>query len=260
MKEKIYYIYHIPNKKIGVTTNKKARIEIQQGYKPGEYEILESSSDINYISKREIELQKEWGYKIDRQLYKNLSNKPIMNINITEQTTTFPFPKQKLKGNLMDSLGISWELNDGFEVKLDTNLVAWIEKNSNISMYRDKRSFVYNKSMKEYLLNKNKETEPANDSFFDLIRMWANDRGLYIRGNSNTQYIKLMEEAGELAQALLKRDKAEIYDAIGDMIVVLTNLAHLEGVTVEDCIQGAYDEITNRKGKMVNGTFVKETL
>ena len=69
-----------------------------------------------------------------------------------------------------------------------------------------------------------------------------------------------MEEAGELAQALLKRNDAEIYDAIGDMVVVLTNLAHMEGVTIEDCIDDAYNEIANRKGKMINGTFVKNTL
>ena len=66
-----------------------------------------------------------------------------------------------------------------------------------------------------------------------------------------------MEEAGELAQALLKKDMPEVKDAIGDMVVVLTNLAHLEGFTIEECIDSAYIEIINRKGKMVNGTFVK---
>jgi NTP pyrophosphatase (non-canonical NTP hydrolase) len=69
-----------------------------------------------------------------------------------------------------------------------------------------------------------------------------------------------MEEAGELAQSLLKRDEPEIRDAIGDMVVVLTNLAHLEGVTIEKCIDDAYGVIAARKGKMVNGTFVKQTL
>ena len=66
-----------------------------------------------------------------------------------------------------------------------------------------------------------------------------------------------MEEAGELAKALLTKDKPEIKDAIGDMIVVLTNLAHLEGFEVEDCIDSAYQEIAARTGKMINGTFVK---
>ena len=92
---------------------------------------------------------------------------------------------------------------------------------------------------------------------FELIRMWAKDRGIYDQGNSHTQYVKLQEEAGELAAALLNKDKPEIQDAIGDMIVVLTNLAELEGFEVEDCIDAAYTEIANRTGVMHNGTFVK---
>jgi NTP pyrophosphatase (non-canonical NTP hydrolase) len=67
-----------------------------------------------------------------------------------------------------------------------------------------------------------------------------------------------MEEAGELAKALLNRDKAEIVDAIGDITVVLTNLAELEGLKIEDCIDSAYNVISKRKGKMINGTFVKD--
>ena len=69
--------------------------------------------------------------------------------------------------------------------------------------------------------------------------------------------VKLQEEAGELAKALLQDDHEEIVDAIGDIVVVLTNLAHLEGVKIETCIASAYNEIKNRKGKMINGTFVK---
>ena len=69
-----------------------------------------------------------------------------------------------------------------------------------------------------------------------------------------------MEEAGELAQALLNKDSHEVKDAIGDMVVVLTNLAALEGMTIEDCIDSAYNEIANRTGVMHNGTFVKTRL
>ena len=68
-----------------------------------------------------------------------------------------------------------------------------------------------------------------------------------------------MEEAGELAEALLKDDDEEIVDAIGDMVVVLTNLAHLEGVRIEHCIESAYNVIKHRNGSMKRGTFVKET-
>ena len=93
---------------------------------------------------------------------------------------------------------------------------------------------------------------------FENIRDWAQARGLYDKGNSHTQYVKLQEEAGELAKALLEDDKMEIMDAIGDMVVVLTNLAHLQETTIESCIAQAYNEIKNRKGSMINGTFVKD--
>jgi len=72
--------------------------------------------------------------------------------------------------------------------------------------------------------------------------------------------VKLQEEAGELAKAILNKDKPEIKDAIGDMVVVLTNLAVLENMDIENCIRSAYNVISKRKGKMVNGTFIKETL
>ena len=93
---------------------------------------------------------------------------------------------------------------------------------------------------------------------FEDIREWAANRGLYEKGDTKTQYVKLQEEAGELAKALLENDKAEVIDAIGDMVVVLTNLAHLNGVHIETCINTAYKEISKRKGKMINGTFVKD--
>ena len=94
---------------------------------------------------------------------------------------------------------------------------------------------------------------------FDSIRSWADNRGLYDQGDPKTQLIKLYEETGELAQALLKDNKEDIIDAIGDSVVVLTNLAHLVGTDIETCISSAYDEISNRTGRMKNGTFVKDT-
>jgi hypothetical protein len=97
-------------------------------------------------------------------------------------------------------------------------------------MYNNNRCYVYNKAFYEAFFNPKHTPQPYPlPSRFDLIRQWAKDRGLYDKGNSHTQYVKLQEEAGELAQAILKQDKPEIQDAIGDMIVVLTNLAHLEG-------------------------------
>lgn len=92
---------------------------------------------------------------------------------------------------------------------------------------------------------------------FQHIRNWAEQRGLYEKGDIKTQYIKLQEEAGELAKAIIKEDHDEFIDAIGDCIVVLTNLAHLGGVKIEDCINSAYDVISKRTGSMINGSFVK---
>lgn len=94
---------------------------------------------------------------------------------------------------------------------------------------------------------------------FKPIRDWANERGLYDKGDKKTQMIKLVEEMGELSQAILKNDQPEFEDAIGDCVVVLTNLAKLGNVTIEECINSSYDVIAKRKGSMINGTFVKES-
>ena len=259
----MYYIYHIPGKKIGVTRNLNTRVTLTQGYSPDEYEVLDQSDDIDYISEKEIELQKSYGYKIDRKLYKNLFKK--MKINVTEQTTTFPYPVTKLKGNLMDNIGFEWKSEHGdFTLNLDS--IRWIMKNVKTSMYNNNRSYVYNKAFAEWFKTPELWSEDqvdqkpsiTNSDRFELIRDWARSRGLYDKGNSHTQYVKLQEEAGELAKALLKNDKPEVVDAIGDMVVVLTNLAHLQGVTIEDCVDSAYKVISNRTGKMINGTFVKD--
>ena len=254
----MYYIYHIPGKKIGVTRNLKNRVTLMQGYKEGEYEVLEQSTDIDYISGREIELQKSYRYKVDRQSYKNLINKNNkMKLNSTEQTTTFPMPVNKLKGNLMDNMGIKWDTDHGV-FGLDDQTIEWICKNAKVSMFNVNRCYIYNKAYaSEFLESK---VEAPSNTVYDDIRAWAKAKGIYNSGDYRTQYIKLMEEAGELAQAILKNDETEVIDAIGDMVVVLTNLAKLRGHNIEDCITSAYGVIKDRQGKMINGTFVKQTL
>lgn len=255
----IYYLYHIPGKKIGVTRDLNKRVTVTQGYKPDEYEVLDSSEDINYISDLEIELQKSYGYKVDRQKYNTLTNHKSnkMKLNVTEQTTTFPVSKIHLFNELYDNRDLEWETSLGV-FKLSLEAIHWITVNSHKSMYNDKRSYIYNKAFYEAF--KGNEHIPKDikiSSKYELIREWARNRGIYDKGDSKTQYVKLMEEAGELAQAILKRDIPEIQDAIGDMVVVLTNLAELEDLKIENCIDSAYDVISKRKGNMVNGTFVK---
>lgn len=93
---------------------------------------------------------------------------------------------------------------------------------------------------------------------FEPIRNWAKQRGLYEKGDTKTQCLKLQEEVGELSRALLKQDQKEVVDAIGDIVVVLTNLSELAETRIEDCINSAYNVIKNRKGEMKNGTFIKQ--
>ena len=293
----IYYIYHIPGKKIGVTTNLKNRVEDQQGYGPGEYEVLARRNDIGEAAKYEALYQKMYGYPVDIVPYDKLNcnkNKLNMKVNVTEQTTTFPCPANKLKGRLMDNIGMRWMTEHG-EFKITNESIRWIMINIKTSMFNNQRSYVYNKAFSRFydnhnaydLLGGNLEDAHMKDQYngktlagglspetvpeccdentpcscksqFDLIREWADERGLYENGDAKTQALKLVEEVGEIARAVLKDDTDEIIDGIGDAVVVLTNLAELIGMPIEACIDEAYDVISKRTGKMVNGTFVKD--
>jgi NTP pyrophosphatase (non-canonical NTP hydrolase) len=266
----MYYLYHIPGKKIGVTSNLNTRVTLIQGYKEGEYEVLDSSDDIDYISDLEIELQKSYGYKVDMKKYNELFKKSNqMKINATEQTSTFPYPINKLKENLLDNKNLIWKTDHGL-FKLNDKNINWIIGNAKVSMFNDNRSYIYNKALASYIkddLDKSIQNPwdlPINQNnnytftLFDNIRQWAKDRGLYDKGDAKTQYIKLQEECGELAKALLSDDEPEVVDAIGDIVVVLTNLAAIRGYHIEACIDSAYRVISKRTGKMVNGTFVKD--
>ena len=258
-----YYLYHIPGKKIGVTRDLEKRVHKQQGYYPGEYEIIETSEDIDFISEGELIMQKWYGYKIDEVPYNKLKFNE-MNINVTEQTTTFPCPVNKLKGQLMDNKGMQWETEHGNYAITDES-IKWIIKNVQTSKYNTERCYVYNKAFARWFDNNDAHKTRTGGimsdrkiSQFDLIRLWANDRGLYDGGDPKTQALKLVEEVGETCRAILKEDAKQIIDGIGDCVVVLVNLAELTGTPIEKCIDAAYNEIKNRTGKMSNGTFKKD--
>ena len=294
----IYYIYHIPGKKIGVTTNLKNRVEDQQGYGPGEYEVLAIRTDISEAAKYEALYQRKYGYPVDIVPYDKLNcnkNKLKMKVNTTEQTSTFPCPANKLKGRLMDNKGLTWDTEHGVFF-INESSISWIMANIKTSMFNDQRSYVYNKALARFYENHfnaydklggNLEDVHMRDQYdgktlagglspervpeccdentpcscksqFDLIREWADERGLYDNGDPKTQALKLMEEVGEIARAVLKDDFDEAVDGIGDAVVVLTNLAELIGMPIEVCIDEAYNVISKRTGKMVNGTFVKD--
>jgi len=280
----MYYLYHIPGKKIGITTNLKSRVEDQQGYTEDEYDVVLETDDINIASEAEISLQKAFGYRVDITPYNKLNcnkNKLNMKVNVTEQTTTFPCPANKLKGRLMDNIGMTWDTDHGVFF-INEASIKWIMANIKTSMFNDQRSYVYNKAFARFYDNHDgydqyngktlagglspervpeccDENTPCScKSQFDLIRDWADERGLYDNGDPKTQALKLMEEVGEIARAVLKDDFDEAVDGIGDAVVVLTNLAELIGAPIEICIDEAYDVISKRTGKMVNGTFVKD--
>ena len=145
--------------------------------------------------------------------------------------------------------------------------------NVKTSMYNSDRCYVYNKAFARWFDNNDPHshitltgalapTSGANRNIhanhFDLIRKWASDRGLYEHGDRKTQALKLVEEVGETCRAILKDNDSDIEDGIGDCVVVLTNLAELQGTTIEACIERAYNEIKDRTGKMDNGTFKKD--
>jgi NTP pyrophosphatase (non-canonical NTP hydrolase) len=142
-------------------------------------------------------------------------------------------------------------------------------------MYNDNRSYIYNKAFARWFDNNDpspKHTTRTGGLFptgvrqentrvvahFDLIRMWAEERGLYAKGDPKTQALKLVEEVGETCRAILKNNKEDVIDGIGDCVVVLTNLAELIDTPIEECIDRAWNEIKNRTGKMSNGTFKKD--
>ena len=289
----MYYLYHVPGVKIGVTTNLEDRVERQQGYYPDEYEVIMSTTDIDLVSEKERQLQKAYGYKVDMKLYSKLKcNK--MKINVTEMTTTFPCPVNKLKGRLIDNKGMSWETEFG-KVVITTKSIEWIMQNVKRSQFTNERCYVYNRAFARWFDNNNaydnmfdnakqmneveqrmngtltgglaptgvRQQKYCDDtcsevSMFELIREWADQRGLYDKGDPKTQALKLVEEVGETCRAILKQDAKEMVDGIGDCVVVLTNLAELLGESIEGCIEQAYFEIKDRTGKMENGTFKKD--
>ena len=213
-----------------------------------------------------------------------------MNINVTEQTTTFPCPVNKLKGQLMDNIGMTWDTDHGIFF-INEYSIKWIMANVKTSMFNKQRSYIYNKAFARFYDNHQTHAYPSNgvdqydgktlagglspervpqccDEYnpcnckpyyqFDLIRDWAEERGLYANGDPKTQALKLVEEVGETCRAILKEDYEEVVDGIGDCVVVLTNLAELMDISIEDCIAAAYDEIKDRTGQMENGTYKKD--
>ena len=89
------------------------------------------------------------------------------------------------------------------------------------------------------------------------VEQWSKDRGLD-QAESSKQMLKTIEEVGEVAAALARNDREALEDGIGDVLVTLIILGQQNDLSIERCLNTAYQEIADRKGKMVNGVFVKE--
>ena len=90
------------------------------------------------------------------------------------------------------------------------------------------------------------------------VEEWAEAKSILAHATTLRQAEKTLEETNELICAILNEDNAEIKDAIGDIMVTIIIQAKMQGLTIEECLQSAYDVISKRTGKMVNGQFIKD--
>jgi NTP pyrophosphatase (non-canonical NTP hydrolase) len=100
--------------------------------------------------------------------------------------------------------------------------------------------------------------EMKHEELNDLIIKWAKQKGLLIPLNYKAQFMKVIEEIGELSSAILKGDENGEIDAFGDVMVTLIILSAQRGFDLTECLEHAYNEIKDRTGKMKNGTFIKD--
>ena len=96
------------------------------------------------------------------------------------------------------------------------------------------------------------------DQLVEQVQQWSIDKDLH-KSNSDRQALKFYEEAGEVAAALSRGQMDALKDGIGDTVVTLIILAQQHDMTLQECLQYAYDEIKDRTGRTVNGTFIKES-
>lgn len=92
----------------------------------------------------------------------------------------------------------------------------------------------------------------------EKILDWADDKNLLHYENRFKQFGKLLEEVNELYNAMVDNNQEEIIDSLGDIKVVITILAEQLGFDIDECEEIAYQEIKNRTGKTINGTFIKD--
>ena len=141
-------------------------------------------------------------------------------------------------------------------------VLRWEHGTNQISMGKAKKLAEYFGVSVGYLLGLDTPAKNGIAELIDKVNEWADDRNLK-QADPKIQWMRITEEVGEIRDVLLKPTKftepqAALKDAIGDTLVTIIVLAHQLDLDVTECLGIAYEEIKNRKGKMVNGTFVKE--
>lgn len=91
----------------------------------------------------------------------------------------------------------------------------------------------------------------------EMVLAWAHDRNIFGGSDAAQQTLKAVSEMGELADAVAKYRRNEIEDALGDVLVCLTNVAHFYALDLEECFVSAFNQIKDRQGRMEGGVFVK---
>ena len=268
----MYTVYHVPQlKKVGCTSNFERRMK-EQDVEPLDEYVKFRSSDIAEASWAEAELRKFYGYKEDSNQTYLQKMKPKNNKTISKASNSpsvgwnelyIGATKEELRADLNKYESVTLSA-DGCEFTFEPSEYDSLAKKAKTSQYKDFYWQITNlKALKNENLRSDSDSGQAPCTHgntipeFQQIRDWATERGIFAKGDAKTQYLKLQEEAGEVARAILKNDEPEIIDGLGDTLVVLINLSHLAGYKLEDCLASAYDVISKRSGKMVNGTFVK---
>ena len=262
----MYTVYHLPQlKKVGCTKDFKRRMR-EQDVDPLEEYIKSVHSTIEEASLAEETLRKHYGYKEDspmtylekfRDKSEDTINKSSSSPSVGWNLLHIGATKDQLRESLNQYKKITLSA-DGKQFEFLPDEYESLVKKAKGSQYKD---FYWQVTSLQAIKDANIRSEDNSRQTikeFEQIRQWAIERGLYDKGDPKTQYLKLQEEAGEVARAILKDDKPEIIDGLGDILVVLINLSHLCGYRLEDCLAEAYSVISKRKGKMINGTFVKE--
>lgn len=142
-------------------------------------------------------------------------------------------------------------------------VLRWEHGTNQISIGKAKKLAEYFGVSVGYLLGLDTPAKDGIAELIDKVNEWADKRSL-TQADPKIQWMRITEEVGEIRDVLLKPTKftepqAALKDAIGDTLVTIIVLAHQLDLDVTECLSIAYEEIKNRKGKMINGTFVKES-